>query len=151
QDVSRARSTIRLRRPHHSPHSAVESRRYAGCFLNRHVLEEPLPWLEDLMRAQRPERLAVVLTIRALTLRIKDVDFDKRVSSAAPIPGPYRNGSDTATTTTMIYTSVLRHSARRVRSPRHAVSRITRRGSMDDMRATLREGRLCPLVNSKLG
>lgn len=76
----------------------------ALLFLYRHVLEEPLPWLGDLVRAQRPERLPVVLTIEevreviaqleppvklvvqllygsglrlleALTLRIKDVDF----------------------------------------------------------------------------
>ncbi len=76
----------------------------ALLFLYRHVLEKPLPWLDDLVRAQRPERLPVVLTIEevrdviahleppaklvvqllygsglrlleALTLRIKDVDF----------------------------------------------------------------------------
>ena len=76
----------------------------ALLFLYRHVLEKPLPWLDDLVRAQRPERLPVVLTIEevrdviahleppaklvvqllygsglrlleTLTLRIKDVDF----------------------------------------------------------------------------
>src|SRR5688572_1008080 len=76
----------------------------ALLFLYRHVLDEPLPWLDDVVRAQRPERLPVVLTIdevrqvidqlappaklvvqllygsglrllEALTLRVKDVDF----------------------------------------------------------------------------
>ena len=76
----------------------------ALLFLYRHVLEEPLPWLDDIVRAQRPERLPVVLTVdevrevighlaaparlvvqllygsglrllEALTLRVKDVDF----------------------------------------------------------------------------
>jgi integron integrase len=76
----------------------------ALLFLYRVVLEEPLPWLQDLVRAQRPERLPVVLTmdeardviahvsgpahlvvrllygsglrlLEALTLRIKDIDF----------------------------------------------------------------------------
>jgi len=70
------------------------------------VLREPLPWLDDLVRAQRPERLPVVLTVdevrdvigripstaqlvpkllygsglrllEALTLRIKDLDFER--------------------------------------------------------------------------
>ena len=78
----------------------------ALLFLYRHVLEEPLPWIDDIVRAQRPLRLPVVLTIdeakaligrlprlprivamllygsglrllEALTLRVKDVDFDR--------------------------------------------------------------------------
>jgi integron integrase len=76
----------------------------ALLFLYKAVLEEPLPWLHDLVRAQRPQRLPVVLTVdevrrvidaveepsrlivkllygsglrllEALTLRVKDVDF----------------------------------------------------------------------------
>jgi integron integrase len=76
----------------------------ALLFLYREVLKEPLPWLDDLVRAQRPQRLPVVLTVdevrsviegvppparlvvqvlygsglrllEALMLRIKDVDF----------------------------------------------------------------------------
>ena len=72
-------------------------------------LEKPLPWLDDLVRAQKPERLPVVLTIEevrdviahleppaklvvqllygsglrlleALTLRLEDVDFDARTT-----------------------------------------------------------------------
>lgn len=76
----------------------------ALLFLYRQVLEEPLPWMDDIVRAQRPDRLPVVLTIDevrrviaevatpvklvlqllygsglpllgALCLRVKDVDF----------------------------------------------------------------------------
>jgi integrase len=71
------------------------------------VLEDPLPWIEDLVRAQRPQRLPVVLTrdevesvlqrmegtphlvarllygtgvrlLKALRLRVKDKDFVRR-------------------------------------------------------------------------
>ncbi|MCU1228576.1 MAG: Integron integrase IntIPac [Acidobacteria bacterium] len=78
----------------------------ALLFLYRHVLDEPLPWLKDLIRAVRPVRLPVVLTpeevrsvlqhltgpphlvslllygsglrlMEALTLRVKDVDFGR--------------------------------------------------------------------------
>jgi integron integrase len=78
----------------------------ALLFLYRHVLDEPLPWLNDLVRASRPSRLPVVLApdqvrevlsrltgpshlvglllygsglrlMEALTLRIKDIDFDR--------------------------------------------------------------------------
>src|SRR5256885_1177377 len=76
-------------------------------FLYRHVLGDPLPWIDGLVRAQRPARLAVVLTrdevdsvlarmegttalvarllygsglrlLEALHLRAKDVDFARR-------------------------------------------------------------------------
>ncbi|HET7710723.1 MAG TPA: integron integrase [Thermoanaerobaculia bacterium] len=76
----------------------------ALLFLYREVLREPLPWLDDLVRVQRPQHLPVVLTVdevreviaavadpyqlvakllygaglrllEALTLRIKDIDF----------------------------------------------------------------------------
>ena len=79
----------------------------ALLFLYKSVWEEPLPWLNDLVRAQRPQRLPVVLTVdevrrvidaveessrlivklpygsglrllEALTLRIKDIDFAGR-------------------------------------------------------------------------
>ena len=33
------------------------------CFLYRVILEDPLPWLDDLVWAQRPLRVLVVLTI----------------------------------------------------------------------------------------
>ena len=80
----------------------------ALVFLYRHVLERPLPRLEELVRAHRPRRLPVVLTrdevrrllgymhgtprlvatllygtglrlLEALRLRVKDVDFASRV------------------------------------------------------------------------
>jgi integron integrase len=78
----------------------------ALLFLYRYVLDEPLPWLKDLVHAQRPARLPVVLTpeevravlsrlsgtthlvamllyggglrlLEGLMLRVKDVDFDR--------------------------------------------------------------------------
>lgn len=78
----------------------------ALLFLYRAVLEDPLPWLNDIVRAQRPERLPVVLTVdevhrvidrmdgvsqlvaqllygsglrllEALMLRVKEVDFER--------------------------------------------------------------------------
>src|SRR5438552_11409637 len=79
----------------------------ALLFLYRVILEDPLPWLDDLVRAQRPLRVPVVLTIdearavlenmdggaqlvaqllygsglrllEALMLRVKDLDFARR-------------------------------------------------------------------------
>jgi integron integrase len=79
----------------------------ALLFLYRHVLQDPLPWLQDVVRAQRPIHLPVVLTpdearmviermngvarlvaqllygsglrlMEALTLRVKDVDFTRK-------------------------------------------------------------------------
>ena len=76
----------------------------ALVFLYRHVLEDPLPWLDEIVRAARPQRLPVVLSrdevvallarlegtarlvasvlyggglrlLEALRLRVKDVDF----------------------------------------------------------------------------
>ena len=87
--------------------ASTQNQALAGLlFLYRHVLEQPLPWIDDIVRAQRPERLPVVLTIdevrqvmtevepparlvvqllygsglrllEALMLRIKDVDFER--------------------------------------------------------------------------
>jgi len=77
----------------------------ALLFLYRHVLEDPLPWLKDVVRAARPSRLPVVMTpeevrrvlsrmtgaghlvalllygsglrlLEGLMLRVKDVDFE---------------------------------------------------------------------------
>ncbi|HEY0591971.1 MAG TPA: integron integrase, partial [Thermoanaerobaculia bacterium] len=94
-------------------HLAVEGRVSASTqgqalsalvFLYRHVLDDPLPWLDDIVRARRTRRLPVVLTreevrsllggmrgmprlvasvlygsglrlLEALRLRVKDVDF----------------------------------------------------------------------------
>ena len=80
----------------------------ALVFLYRHVLDDPLPWIDEIVRAQRRRRLPVVLTreevrgllaamngvprlvaailyggglrlLEALRLRIKDVDFAARL------------------------------------------------------------------------
>lgn len=78
----------------------------ALLFLYRHVLDDPLPWINDLIRVSRPARLPVVMTpeevrqvlarmagaahlvalllyggglrlLEALMLRIKDIDFER--------------------------------------------------------------------------
>ncbi|HEY8181723.1 MAG TPA: integron integrase [Thermoanaerobaculia bacterium] len=80
----------------------------ALVFLYRHVLDDPLPWIDDIVRAERKRKLPVVLTreevrsvlgamegtprlvaailyggglrlLEALRLRIKDVDFAARL------------------------------------------------------------------------
>jgi integron integrase len=80
----------------------------ALVFLYRHVLDDPLPWIDDIVRASRPRKLPVVLSreevgsvlgamsgtprlvaavlyggglrlLEALRLRIKDVDFAARL------------------------------------------------------------------------
>jgi integron integrase len=80
----------------------------ALVFLYRHVLDDPLPWIDDIVRARRKRKLPVVLTreevrlvlgamegmprlvgailyggglrlLEALRLRIKDVDFAARL------------------------------------------------------------------------
>jgi integron integrase len=79
----------------------------AVMFMYRHVLRDPLPWMEGFERAKRPKRLPIVLTrdearrlmdglsgtprlvatlmygsglrlMEALSLRVKDVDFETR-------------------------------------------------------------------------
>jgi len=79
----------------------------ALLFLYRHVLQDPLPWLQDVVRAKRPIHLPVVLTpeevrviidrmngparlvaqllygsglrlMEAMTLRVKDLDFARK-------------------------------------------------------------------------
>jgi integron integrase len=79
----------------------------ALLFLYRHVLQDPLPWLQDVVRARRQMHLPVVLTpdevravidrmhgvprivaqllygsglrlMEAMTLRVKDIDFHRR-------------------------------------------------------------------------
>jgi hypothetical protein len=46
-------------------HVSAATQNQALCailFLYRTVLDDPLPWIEELVRAQRPQRLPVVLT-----------------------------------------------------------------------------------------
>ena len=85
----------------------------ALVFLYRHVLDDPLPWIDDIVRAERKRKLPVVLTreevrsvlgamegtprlvaailyggglrlLEALRLRIKDVDFAARLRTMLP-------------------------------------------------------------------
>lgn len=80
----------------------------ALVFLYRHVLDDPLPWIDDIVRARRSRKLPVVLAreevrsllarmkgtprlvaailyggglrlLEALRLRVKDVDFAARL------------------------------------------------------------------------
>ncbi len=91
-------------------HVSASTQGQALCallFLYRHVLDDPLPWIDELVRAQRPARLPVVLTVEeartildrlngrpqlvaqllygsglrlleTLRLRVKDIDFSRR-------------------------------------------------------------------------
>ena len=67
----------------------------------RNVLEEPLPWLDDIVRAQRPERLPVVLTIDEVR-QVLDLLNAPRHSFATHLlerttPGPCRSRWATGT------------------------------------------------------
>ena len=89
---------------HHVSASTQNQALSALLFLYREVLDDPLPWLTDIVRAQRPERVPLVMSVdevrdvldrmrgvprlvaqllygsglrllEALMLRVKDVDF----------------------------------------------------------------------------
>ena len=112
----------------------------ALLFLYRYVLEDPLPWLNDVVRPTRPVRLPVVLTTesvvqRAVKSAASKAGLDKRAtchtfrhSFATHL---LKRGHDIRTvqellghrdvSTTMIYTHVLRYGARGVRSPLDAI------------------------------
>jgi integrase len=51
----------------------------ALIFLYCVVLEDPLPWLQDVIRAQRPERLPVVLTVDEVRRVIAEIDPPSRL------------------------------------------------------------------------
>ena len=48
-------------------------------FLYKAILDDPLPWLEDLVRAQRPQRLPVVFTIDEVRRFIEAVEEPNRL------------------------------------------------------------------------
>lgn len=64
----------------------------ALLFLYKKVLGDPLPWLEDLVRARRPERLPVVLTPaevrsvleRTAGLPVKDLEGQRERATILP-------------------------------------------------------------------
>ena len=77
----------------------------ALVFLYRHVLEDPLPWLDDVVRASRPRRLPAVL-------------MREEVAAVLALLG------HADVKTTMIYTHVLqRAGGRGIRSPLDAIGR----------------------------
>jgi integron integrase len=51
----------------------------ALLFLYRNVLEQELPWLEDVVRARKPERLPVVLTRDEVRAVIRELDGPARL------------------------------------------------------------------------
>ena len=65
----------------------------ALLFLYKAVLEEPLPWLHDLVRAQRPQRLPVVLTVDEVRRVIDAVEEPSRLIGNGSFP--HRRGGRT--------------------------------------------------------
>jgi len=51
----------------------------AILFLYRNVLNDPLPWIENIVRAQRPERVPVVLTPAEARMMIEQVEGVSRL------------------------------------------------------------------------
>ncbi|HEX8617704.1 MAG TPA: integron integrase [Thermoanaerobaculia bacterium] len=112
----------------------------ALLFLYRHVLDDPLPWLKDVVRPTRPARLPVVLTtdevrsvlsrmagpahlvalllyggglrlLEALMLRVKDVDFERGQIHVRDLKG----GRDRHTMLPQTVVPLLRHQLERAR------------------------------------
>ncbi|HEX8409660.1 MAG TPA: phage integrase N-terminal SAM-like domain-containing protein, partial [Thermoanaerobaculia bacterium] len=112
----------------------------ALLFLYRYVLEDPLPWLKDVVRPTRPARLPVVLTpdevrsvlshlagpahlvalllyggglrlLEGLMLRVKDVDFER---GQIHVRDP-KGGRDRHTMLPQMVVPLLRHQLERAR------------------------------------
>ena len=87
---------------HHVAASTQNQALSALLFLYRDVLDVDLPWLDDVVRARRPERLPVVLTrdeVRALLQRLDGTTrlmafllygAGLRVDGVLPAPNPGR-------------------------------------------------------------
>jgi site-specific recombinase XerD len=54
----------------------------ALLFLYRHILESPLPWLDDMERAKRPARLPTVLTVREVQAVLAQMQGTRRLMAA---------------------------------------------------------------------
>lgn len=54
----------------------------AILFFFRHVLEQPFPWLDNLVRAKRPERLPMVLSREQVTILLSHMDGTPRLMAA---------------------------------------------------------------------
>jgi integron integrase len=117
----------------------------ALLFLYRHVLDDPLPWLKDVVRPTRPARLPVVLTadevrsvlshlagpahlvalllyggglrlLEGLMLRVKDVDFER---GQIHVRDP-KGGRDRHTMLPQMVVPLLRHQLERAREVHQA-------------------------------
>ncbi|HYC61153.1 MAG TPA: integron integrase [Thermoanaerobaculia bacterium] len=117
----------------------------ALLFLYRHVLEDPLPWLKDVVRPTRPARLPVVLTtdevrsvlshlagmphlvslllyggglrlLEGLMLRVKDVDFER---GQIHVRDP-KGGRDRHTMLPQMVVPLLRHQLEHARTVHQA-------------------------------
>ena len=62
----------------------------ALLFLYRDVLEQELPWLDDIVRAKNPERIPVVLTREEVQAVIDWLDGPTRLLYGAGLPEPRR-------------------------------------------------------------
>jgi integron integrase len=51
----------------------------AILFLYRYVLHDPLPWIDDIVRADRPQRIPVVLTPAEVRIIIEQIDGVSRI------------------------------------------------------------------------
>ena len=57
----------------------------AILFLYRYVLNQEVPWLEDLVRAKRPQRLPVVCTRDEVKKSIGSLEWNKLVDGGAAV------------------------------------------------------------------
>jgi hypothetical protein len=48
-------------------------------FLYRHVLDDPLPWLDEIVRATRPARLPVVLSREEVGTLLSEIEGTPRL------------------------------------------------------------------------
>ena len=80
----------------------------ALLFLYRNVLEQELPWLEDVVRARKPVRLPVVLTRDEVRAVIRELDGRPGCwpcSSTAPVCASWRRRGSGSRTWTLPGTS----------------------------------------------
>jgi len=89
----------------------------ALLFLYRQLLEIELPWLENVMRARRPKRLPVVLTVAEERSVLAQLDGAARRSKTWSSSTVQELLGHADVRATMIYTHVLGRGAMGVKSP----------------------------------